>query len=343
MIKILFAGHGDYPIYEQALYDAALKLRDIDAFLFTERPYFQKINCSLIRRFENKMAIGYAVSELNHDLVLECINKKIDIILIYSSRHIRPETICTIKRMGVFIAQYCNDNPFSDFYPSYFWRHWKNSIKFCDVVYVYRNSNIKECKRFGSKVVKILRSYYIEESNYYIPDKQIDIDVPEVLFLGHREHDEREIYIRELANTGVRVGLPNIPEWKDYEIGNENIIRIDNARTNYNLLLNKTKIALVFLSKINKDTYTRRCFEIPATKTMMFSIYTDDLASMFEDKKDIVMFRNKEEFINGVHYYLTHDKIREKIAVSGYERLIRDGHSAKDRVKEIIKDYYRYI
>lgn len=51
----------------------------------------------------------------------------------------------------------------------------------------------------------------------------------------------------------------------------------------YNLALNSTKIALVFLSKRNNDTYTRRCFEITDAKIFMFNQYTDDLDSMFKE------------------------------------------------------------
>ena len=32
---------------------------------------------------------------------------------------------------------------------------------------------------------------------------------------------------------------------------------------------------------------------------------------------------------------------REKIARTGYERLLRDGHEVKDRAKEIIKTFER--
>ena len=49
----------------------------------------------------------------------------------------------------------------------------------------------------------------------------------------------------------------------------------------YNRALCGARVALCFLSKLNGDTYTRRCFEIPAARTFILSEYSDDLASLF--------------------------------------------------------------
>jgi spore maturation protein CgeB len=73
----------------------------------------------------------------------------------------------------------------------------------------------------------------------------------------------------------------------------------------------------------------------------MFSVYTDDIASMFEEDKEVVFFKSKEELLSKVKYYLKNDKEREKICQNAYERVIRDGHSATARVSQIIDDYRR--
>ncbi|MCM1236643.1 MAG: glycosyltransferase, partial [Ruminococcus flavefaciens] len=102
-------------------------------------------------------------------------------------------------------------------------------------------------------------------------------------------------------------------------------------------------IAIVFLSKINHDTYTRRCFEIPAAKTFMLAPYTEELADMYEENREIVFYRTKEDFVNKIIYYLNHDEERECIAQSGYERLLNSGHEASDRVKEVMEEYIRVM
>jgi len=109
----------------------------------------------------------------------------------------------------------------------------------------------------------------------------------------------------------------------------------------YNVALNSCKIALVFLSHLNNDTYAIRCFEIPATGTFMLSTYTDDLATLFEPDKEAVYFKTPDELISKVDYYLAHDDERKQIARNGYERVMRDGHEAKDRAEQIIRAYER--
>jgi spore maturation protein CgeB len=104
----------------------------------------------------------------------------------------------------------------------------------------------------------------------------------------------------------------------------------------YNLALNSSKIALVFLSKLNNDTYTRRCFEIPATKSFMLSQYSEDLSILFKDGIEAVYFNSYIDLKHKIEYYLFHDNERKKIAEAGYNKLISDGHEASDRADDVI-------
>ncbi len=339
MIHILFVGAGNYPIYERAFYEAAKKIEGVQASLFISKPYFTRIRNSYIRRFEDKYSVGFIINKINQDLLETCRKEKTDIVFLYSCRHITPGTVKKLKESGFYIACYNNDDPYSDFHKHYFWRHWRAAVRYCDITYVYRKSNIEKSRQDGARESKVLRSYYIEMCNYFIPEGECLRKAPDVLFLGHREHDEREEFILELAKNKISVGIPNIKEWADFGIGNEFIVKLDHAREDYNILLNQTKIGLVFLSKINHDTYTRRCFEIPAAGTMMLSVYTEDLSSLFKEDEEIVFFRSKNDFVKKAKYYLSHDAERKKIAMGGYTRIKKDGHEAGDRVMELIQDY----
>ncbi|WGU68927.1 glycosyltransferase [Capnocytophaga canimorsus] len=46
----------------------------------------------------------------------------------------------------------------------------------------------------------------------------------------------------------------------------------------------------MFLSKLNNDQYTRRCFEIPACGTMMLSERTPTLQEFYTENEEIVFF-----------------------------------------------------
>lgn len=340
-IKIMVIGSGEYSFYEHALCEAFKEIGYKNTHLFGYEQYLagkSKIDSiqKVIYKIQNKFSFGFGINRLNKDILKKCELDKPDFVFLYRCRAVYPKTVRRIQEMGCKVFSYNNDNPFSEYYPKYFWRHYKNSISYCDVNYVYRESNIKDCEKYGSKITEVLRSYYIEKRNYLIERNQYLENIPDVVFLGHHEKDARKEYIEALAESGVKIGLPIA--WKDI-VKNDNIVFLENTGIQYNEMLNSAKIALVFLSTLNKDTYTRRCFEIPATGTMMLSVYTEDLSTLFTPDREAVYFVSKEELVEKTKFYLAHDKLREDIGKAGYERLIKDGHEVKDRARQIINKY----
>lgn len=289
-----------------------------------------------ILRLQNKFAIGPKVKEIQNALLSKVKEMKPELVFFYSTRLIHPKTVKTIKSLGCKIFMYNNDDPFASYFPKYFWRNYVGGLKYADKGFVYRQQNVEDYQKNGCADVELLRSYYIKTSNF--PMENVNISVPEVVFLGHSEKDERRDYIKALMDRNIKVGVMK-RSWEDFEPGNPMVVKLADSHKYYNEMLNKAKIALVFLSKINHDTYTRRCFEIPATKTLMIAPYTEDLAAMYKDGKEVVLYRNKQEFVEKVQYYLEHEEERMQIANAGYERLMCDGHEVGDRVKQVMRAY----
>lgn len=105
----------------------------------------------------------------------------------------------------------------------------------------------------------------------------------------------------------------------------------------YNKALCGTKIALCFFSKLNRDTYTRRCFEIPATRTLMLSEYSDDLASLYTEGVEADYFRDKQEMLEKIDYYIRHPEVAERVAHAGYEKVRSAGHDIDSRLSVLLK------
>lgn len=339
-IKILIIGAGDFPIYETALYNAFIDLGYHNCKLLVWKDFFKR-NDLVMRvstRTEMRFGCGYQIKNFNNRVVKECEGEKYNIVFLYTCRIVFASTVKRIREMGIFVISYCNDDPFSDRYKNYFWRNYRKSLKFCQINYVYRSQNImdvyEECGRRG----ELLRAYYIESDNYICNENELIKETPDVIFLGHIENDERTEYIKILLDKGISVGLNEVA-YGEWGKNKENVIFLKNPREWYNRYLCSCKIPLVFLSKLNRDTYTRRCFEIPAAGAFLFCPYTDDLASMFAEDEEIVFFRSKKEFVEKIEYYLTNDYVRERIASAGHDRLLKDKHEIKDRVKQIINDY----
>jgi spore maturation protein CgeB len=191
----------------------------------------------------------------------------------------------------------------------------------------------------------LLRSYFVRELHHRIPDVGNSPHLCDVAFVGHWEADGREAYIQSLAEErSIKMRLygtlwQRAPNYGILEKALGIVRSVNDAE--YNLVLNSCKIALVFLSRLNNDTYTRRCFEIPAAGAFMLSEYTDDLNSLFREGVEAEYFRDREELLSKVKYYLAHDDARRKIAEAGHARVLRDGHEALDRAKQILVAYRR--
>ena len=175
--------------------------------------------------------------------------------------------------------------------------------------------------------------------NTLVPDTDLGINNLEII--GHYEDDGRDEIMLDLLKSDINFKLYG-QKWflsPHYE----EICQLNNGVEplfdDYNLALNSSKIALVFLSKLNNDTYTRRCFEIPAAKTLMLSEFTEDLDSLFKKDQEAVYFQTHQELKNKIDHYLNNEDERTAIIEKAYQRLVNDGHEVTDRASEIIKTY----
>jgi spore maturation protein CgeB len=353
-MRILIAGEWHWPWYEQACADALEYLgHKVHKFSWIERFYHfnlghvELLPVSKYAEIEYRLKWGPRLFSMNSDLIRSVKEFQPHIFFAYRPTHIFPSTIEKIKKITpeTTLVQYCNDDPFSKNAGKFRWRHLIRGIPCYDIHFVYRHHNINDFKKRGAKKVELLRSYYIAERNYPVELQPEDQRfVCDVVFAGHYEADFRVNYLESIMVSGVKLNLfgggwknarpvlsPNSPLQALYPI-------IHVGDEDYRKAFSGAKIALCFLSKLNRDTYTRRNFEIPATGAFMLSEYSDDLATLFEEGKEAEFFRSKEEMLNKISYYLTHDAERQEIARRGCERALRDGHDVTARMNQMVND-----
>lgn len=66
----------------------------------------------------------------------------------------------------------------------------------------------------------------------------------------------------------------------------------------------------------------QRVMDIMGAGGFMMTNYCAETAELFEEDKEIVMFKTPEELVEKSGYYLSHDEEREKIAKAGYEKVL---------------------
>ena len=90
-----------------------------------------------------------------------------------------------------------------------------------------------------------------------------------------------------------------------------------------------------YASKINLNITLRciesgiplRIFDIMSVGGFVLSNYQEEMTQLFEEDKEIVLFRTPEEMLEKVDYYLAHDRERIQIGINGYKK---------------VKEYYSY-
>jgi spore maturation protein CgeB len=274
------------------------------------------------------------------------------ILFVYRGTHITRRALQAIKAASpsTVLIGYNNDDPFGPGQPAYLWRHFLRALPSYDLVLAYRPRNVDEFLNAGARRVELLRSWYVPERHHPLTLSTADQSLygSDVVFVGHYEPDGRLEMLEALAQAGLSVrifgpgkGFKGF-EW-DSVLANSptSLKRLVPIRLVWNeeyvKALCGSKIALCFLSKLNRDTYTRRCFEIPATKTLMLSEYSDDLATLFAEGSEAEFFRSIDQIVNKAKYYVEHPDRRLDVAAAGFRRVVADGHDVQSRMQQVLQ------
>ncbi len=346
-LKILIVGDWHSELHEEAVFNA-FKVLGHEVLKFAWHDYFKSSNqiAAFNKKIQNRFIVGPAVRRLNRDLIKTTTEFSPDMIFVYRGTHITEGTLRRIKQqhLDVTLVGYNNDDPFAKGHKYSLWRHFLKSVPAYDLMLAYRHHNLEDFLRIGAKRVELLRSWYFPERNHSVTlsaEERIKYEC-DVVFVGHYEDDFRTHYLEELVRQGINVKLfgPGY-DWDPVLVKSPELRHLVPVRLvwgeDYNKALCGAKMALCFLSKLNRDTYTRRCFEIPATETLMISEYTNDLANLYKEGVEADFFRSKDELVDKVRLYLGNDQLRQTVAANGYRRVIESGHSVVDRMKQVLE------
>jgi hypothetical protein len=214
------------------------------------------------------------------------------------------------------------------------------SIPEYDVMFAYRQRNLADFRKAGAKATELLMPWFAAEVHRPVtltPEENLLYDT-DVVFIGHYEDDERVPFLRAVAQAGLRLRIFGPEEGWDKalakipELRNQLPIRAVRG-AEYVKAICGSKVALSFLSKINRDGYTRRSFEIPATGTAMLSSYTPELANLFVEDVEAAFFRDSGELVEKASYYVKEDIERACLAERGMSRVVADEHDVVGRMR----------
>jgi len=352
--RVLLVGEYMWPWYQEACADALERQGcTVSRFGWVNDFYIWDDGCSepryrtIMHRVQYRLKTGPTVWRIEKKLLREAEEFNPSIVWFYNVQLIRPTVVRKMRQMlpNAIFVQYANDNPFSTTALPRLWHHYLASIYLFDIHFVYRHNNISDYQLRGSKNIHLLRSYFILEEDYPVAQEKIPERFKcDVVFAGHYEDDGRVEMLEAICSAGYKLNLfgggwkaavsklrADSPLLELYPIGPA-------TKDDYRYAICGAKVSLCFLSTLNCDTYTRRNFQIPAMKVAMLSQYSDDLADLFVEDKEVVFFKSSQDLLVKLERLLGDKAWRDSVATSGFEKVHSAGHHVQGRMKGWLED-----
>jgi len=291
---------------------------------------------------------GWALFRLNADLIRQAKKERPDWILFWRTTHVLPSTIRRLRSLGIQSISYNNDDPFGPkargkvpWHHHWLWFWYLRCLPHYDRNYFFRKVNCREALEHGARHAEVLMPYFIPWRDRPVQlssEDQLRFET-DIVFAGHYEPDGREQSVRALMEAGFKVKIWGGDYWSREVLGDlyERLQPIQEAvGDDYARALSGATICLAFLSKRNRDTYTRRCFEIPACGRVMLAERTDDLLRLFKEDEEACFFSTNEELVERARWLLANPDVRERIAQAGLKRVWDDGHDVRSRARQFL-------
>lgn len=302
---------------------------DWPQYLYTTNQY------TLKNRILNRMLFHNIAQKINRDFINTFTNNHYDLLIVIRGNHIFQTTISAAKNFIKFVVNWNSDDFFNPLNSS---QYILQSFNKYDCIFTSRGHLKEEYIKRGAKRFEVLNWYYRPDmllSNDKITNKKYTRDI---VFIGSWSK-RRENLLKSLENSDLKIW--GASWWRSRRSFRKKIecnppIYLESMMN----VIASSKININILTKENRDTTNIRNFEIPACGAFQLCEKSDAILAIFEEDKEIVCFETAEELLSKCEYYLRHEAERDKIRLTGYNRLINGSHSIVDRAKQILRTIF---
>ncbi len=127
------------------------------------------------------------------------------------------------------------------------------------------------------------------------------------------------------------------PSWD--QLLKDNAIRLKQPLHYYKELpffYNACKVNFNATSRQMREAVNQRVFDVPACGAFLLTDYQDSMNNLFEVNKEIIVYRHRDEVPEIIKFYLKYPWERERVALLGRERVLKD-HTYKHRLRVLIQ------
>lgn len=340
MIRSVLIAQGAFEsIYEPA-WVRALNELGVQASLFESHRLTLP---GLLGRIERRLLWGPGIQRIQRHLLARVAQHRPDVLLLYQGHYFTAATLQRLRRY-TFVVGYHNDDPFGERRTLLRYRHLLPALPAYQGFHLYRDVNIPESRACGLGNAALLLPYFIPWLDY---PRSLDAAQQrhwgcDVVFAGHMEADLRIPCILRAVQQGIQVRVfggerywrPALPPPIYRRVGPAIALQPEP----YRQALCAAKMAACFVSKRNRDQYTRRTFEIPACGVFLLAERTEWMQEMFREGVEADFFASPEEFVEKIKFYLQNEAVRQRIAAAGRHKVLRGGHDIHARMRQWLQD-----
>lgn len=236
----------------------------------------------------------------------------------------------------LFMPYAANPFTFKPMTPS----HSINRIGFIGTPYGSRSNKINELLDAGIECAVYSNSLFEENYNSSVGGKKKfdigDVSVKAVRYL--RFPIGRKVLASTLYNQirrGKKLNTDSSYLHKERSVSDDMMQKL---YSEFCLSLNISELRDTYVFKNPVPKIHLRTFEIPMCYGLQFTSYNPEIADYFEEDKEIILYRSKEEMIDKANYYLDKKNANEvlKIKIAARQRAERE-HTWMNRFEKIFK------
>lgn len=299
---------------------------DISKDFLTSHKVINKL-LSKVPRIKN-IVKDRADCSLSQNLLNRVNTFKPDYLLVIKGKNFKFETFKQINQLGVKTINWFPDATTN-------WVSIEQLAPLFDYFFTYDPYILKRLREKG-----LTNCYYLpfaaelDKDAQYPSQKDYQYDIS---FIGSYEpglYDARVTYLSKLKDLDLHI-------W-----GNKNWLRTPLVKFYHGWSKNEEILEIYKKSKIvvnidqqipEEEGLNVRPFEVTAAGSFLLNDpIKDDIYRLFEEGKEVIVFKDGDDLRAKVEYYLSHNKERERIAQAGFERTKRE-HTYIDRFNEMFK------
>lgn len=193
--------------------------------------------------------------------------------------------------------------------------------------------------RVYGKTSKEMLKYMEMVSQDFRIDNRLDIEdtyLFEVIYLVRKIANIERVAVLNTLSEAYHVVLHTSSKVEEDKLGNVEVRLPVRPGEDATLVYKGSKINLNISLKGIEGGTIQRIMDVMGAGGFVLTNYCVETAELFEEDKEIVMYKSPEELFEKVEYYLQHDEEREKIAKAGYNKVV-ECYTYEKKLKHLIE------